>query len=198
MNLKNVLTRLFGRRAHAPHLPYIPTPPQSNNASNRSIPGHAAGPQGTYTEIQSTIQTIAGSNITLGSENIILVDANGQAREISKQCSHVLSTGKLVTRIEEIGGICPFCQSSAMQRYQAGELTLEAAQLACLYDVASAATCQACGVHACTRHIRPVDTDQGILSLCQECHKALKKQLRKKSLVRALLAPITASEEVTE
>jgi len=140
------------------------------------------------------MQPIYGSTIQFGTEKIILVDPNGHTRDLSKQSSHVLSSGKLVSKIEDVAGVCKICQVIAMEQFQAGELTLEQAQLASLYDTASAAICNACGLQGCIRHIRPVQTDEGVLAICIPCQKELKKQLRRKRIIEFFLAPISETE----
>ena len=200
MKLFSILTKFFGGRAHPAHIPYAQSPPPQPHTATASqqIPGDPTNSDGSYTEIEADIHPIAGSEITFGSEKIIIVDSNGQTKHLSKQNSHVLSTGKLVNTIEDIAGVCKICQMIAMEQFQAGELTLEQAQLASLYDTASAAICSACGFQGCSRHIRPVQTDAGGLTMCIPCQKELKKQMRKQKFIQFFLAPISETEDRDE
>ena len=201
MGFKEKFQRLLGPWIHPPGKPYTPAPPspQSHGTTAQSqIPGSPTGSNGAYTEMQADLQPIDGSTIQFGTETIILVDANGRAQDLTRSHNHVLSSGKLVSKIEDVAGVCKICQIAAMEQFQAGELTLEAAQLASLYDVASAAVCEVCGIQGCIRHIRPIETEAGITSMCTPCQKELKKQLRRQKIIQFFLAPISETEDGQE
>ena len=148
--------------------------------------------------MQADLHPIDGSTIKFGTETFIVANPNGQNQDMSRSHNHVLSSGKLVSKIEDVAGICRICQVTAMEQLQAGELTLEAAQLASLYDVASAAICNVCGLSGCIRHIRPIETEAGIVSMCVPCQKEMKKQLRRQKLIQFFLAPISETEDGQE
>ena len=194
MSFTNFFRRLLGTKAHPAHLPYIPTPPthspdappnQSSNNVNTDI---------AYTELESNINSISGTSIGFGTQKIIQVDSSGQAKDISQTQSHIVGSGKIVNKIEDIVGVCKFCQAIAMEQLEAGQISLQQAQLFSIYDKSSAAICNVCGIQGCVRHIRPILTEDGALAMCEACQKQFKKQLRKRKIIGFLLSPFVETE----
>ena len=201
MGFRETLERMISRWIHRPGMPYTPAPPtpQSNATSQtHQIPGNPAGPNGGYTEMQADLHPIDGSTIKFGTETFIVANPNGQNQDLSRSHNHVLSSGKLVSKIEDVAGVCKICQLIAMEQFQAGEITLEQAQLASLYDTASAAICDVCGFSGCLRHIRPVQTEAGLVHMCVPCQKEFKKQLLKQKILQLFLAPISETQDGQE
>jgi len=201
MGFKETFERMISRWIHRPGMPYTPVPPAAQHHTPRTphqIPGNPSSPNGAYTEMQADLHPIDGSTIQFGTETFILANPNGQNQDLTRSHNHVLSSGKLVSKIEDVAGVCKICQIIAMQQFQAGELTLEAAQVASLYDVGSAAICNVCGIQGCIRHIRPVETESGIISMCVPCQKEFKKQVLRQRVMQLLLGPISEIEDEQE
>ncbi len=192
MSIKTALERLFNRSVHPAHQPYRPAPPTPDTVSQHQIPNDIPN-NASYIEVQSDQQTIG--DIKFGTEKVIIVDTRGCSRDMSRQSSHVLGSGKLVSKIEDIAGVCRICQSIAMEKYQAGEINLQQAQVLSLYDKGSAAVCNVCGIQGCIQHIRPIQTDQGILSICPICQQKLDKKLNRQRFLRLLLSPFTEPQK---
>jgi len=188
MSIKNVLKRVFSNGTVSPHQPYIPTPPTNDREFQQYSD---AG----YTETEAELNTIAGLGITFGKQKTVQVDNNGNARDISQNQSYIIGTNKRISDIEDIGGICCFCQEQAMEIYRAGLISLQQAQLKSLFDKNSAMQCDICGTYTCPTHTRPTQTPQGILAICLRCSEAIRRQQRRKKIVAFLLSPFTVTEE---
>ena len=201
MGFKETLERIFGRQIHPPGVPYMPSPPEAQSHATspaHQAPGNPTSLPSVYTEMQAELQPINGTDIKFGTEKIILVDTNGHAQDLTRNHNHVLGSGKLVTRIEDVAGVCRICLGIAVEQCEAGKITPEQAQLTSLYDTASAATCSVCGFQGCIRHIRPVQTDEGQLHMCVPCQKEFKKQLLRQRVIQLLLGPISEIEDEQE
>lgn len=178
---------LFSRRVHPVEQPYNPTPPQQPNAPTNHIPNNTT--DGSYIETETDIHSIAGTSIGFGSQNITQIDSDDKASSLSQSQSYIFGSGRLVTSIEEVGGVCRLCQTAATELLQAGQISAQQAQLLSLYDIASAAICNVCGTQGCIQHIRPIQTENGILTICETCQKQIKNQLRVRKIVGFLLSP---------
>lgn len=192
MNFKDFFKRLLGTKAHPAHLPYIPTPPshQLDASSPNQFPHNSINTDLSYTEAESNMHTIAGTNIGFGTQKMVQVDSRGQAKDFSQTQSHIIGTGKLVSKIEDITGVCRYCQAEATQAFEANLITLEQAQIESLYDTLSASRCDICGTNTCCRHCRPILMPDGLTQLlCVDCQKQLKGQIIKQKIVFFLLSP---------
>lgn len=196
MSFKTILQKLLSRKMPPAHLPHIPTPPAQPHASMspNQFPYNGVSTDNSYVETETDIHTIAGTDIGFGTQKIIQVDSSGQAKDISQTQSHIVGSGKLVNKVEDIAGVCKFCQAIAMEQLQAGQISLQQAQLLSLYDKNSAAICNVCGIQGCVRHIISIPTEDGILAMCEACRLQLKKQLRKRKIIGFLLSPFVETE----
>jgi len=191
MSFKNFFKRLLSTKAHPAHLPYIATPPahQPNAAPPNQFPNDA-NTDLLYTESEANIHTIAGTNIGFGTQKMVQVDSRGQAKDFSQTKSHIVGSGKLVSKIENIAGVCRYCQAEATQAFEANLISLEEAQIKSLYDTLSALRCDICGTNTCSRHTRPIQMPDGLIQqFCVDCQKQLKGQIIKQKIVSFLLSP---------
>ena len=191
MNIKETLERWLGRKAPQAHQPYDPTPPGPNAGASGSsnMQFHHTNADAAYTETETDIQNITGTGISFGTQKVVQVGNNGQANCLSQAQSHILGSGKLISKLEDVAGVCNFCKLIAAQQLQAGQISIAQAQLMSLYDRGSAAICNICGIQGCIRHINPKYTASGIITICIACQKQLKKQERKRKLINFLLSP---------
>lgn len=197
MSLKSILTKLLSKNVHPAHQPHNPSPPIQPHSmpSSNQIP-NSQNTDGSFIEATSKVRTIGGTDIGFGPQEIIQVDSKGQTKHLSKQESHFVGCqGKLVNDIVDIAGICRLCQQSAQEQFAAGLISVQQAQLLALFDKSSAAICNICGLQGCTFHIRPVQTETGVSMICQTCILEMKKQHRRQTIIRFLLAPITKTED---
>jgi len=197
MSFKTILQKLLSRKMPPAHLPYIPTPPLHQphaSTSPNQFPHDGASIDNSYVETETEIHTIAGTDIGFGTQKIVQVDSGGQAKDISQTQSHIVGSGKIVNKVEDIAGVCKFCQAIAMEQLQAGQISPQQAQLLSLYDKNSAAICNVCGIQGCVRHIISIPTEDGILAMCEACRLQLKKQLRKRKIIGFLLSPFVETE----
>ncbi len=188
MSIKDTLRRLLSRNAHPAHLPYTPTPParQQNASPSNQLPDNAD----TYTETEADIHSISGTNIGFGTKKIVHIDSRGQNKDFSQTQSHILGDGKLVSKIEDIAGVCRYCQNEAIQSLEANLISLEEAQIKSLYDISSASRCDICGTNTCTRHTRPIQMPDGsVQALCIDCQKQLREQILRQKVVGFLISP---------
>lgn len=191
MSFKDFFKRLLGTKAHPAHLPYIPTPPSHQpDAASPSQFTNDASTDLSYTESEANIHSIAGTNIGFGTKKMVQVDSRGQARDVSQTQSHVIGSGKLVSKIEDLAGVCRYCQAEAAQAFEANLINLEEAQIKSLYDTLSASRCDICGTNTCCRHSRPIQMPDGLIQqLCIDCQKQLKGQILRQKIVGFLLSP---------
>jgi hypothetical protein len=143
------LKRFVLRRTFPPDQPYIPQPDQ--NVVNPSFDF-----DGGLTEIEADVQSLHGKSITFGTQKSIQVDDFGHAKGLTQKTSYIIGNGKRVSNIEDIGGVCRFCQALAAQAVQEGKLTIEQVQLQSLFDIKSARQCSICGIYTCSIHCRPL------------------------------------------
>ena len=126
---------------------------------------------------------------------MVQVDSRGQAKDISQTQSHVIGSGKLVSKIEDLSGVCRYCQVEATQAFEANLISLEQAQIKSLYDILSASRCDICGENTCSRHTRAIQLPDGLTQqLCVDCQKQLKGQILKQKIVGFLLLPFMENE----
>ncbi len=200
MNIKTILQKLLSRKMPPSHLPHIPTPPahqpHASTSPNQFLNGVSI--DNSYVETETDIHTIAGTSIGFGTKKIVQVDSSGQAKDISQTQSHIVGSGKIVNKVEDIVGVCKFCQVIAMEQLQAGQISIQQAQLLSLYDKNSAAICNVCGIQGCVRHIRPILTEDGVLAMCEICQRQLKKQLRKRKIIGFLISPFIETKNPNE
>jgi hypothetical protein len=196
MALTNFFKRLLGKKVHPPHLPYIPAPHQPDAPPNQ-FPDNSATSEA-YTESETNIHTIAGTNIGFGTKKIVQVEGS-QAKDISQTQSHIVGSGKLVSKIEDIAGVCRYCQIETGQAFEANLISLEEAQIKSLYDTLSASRCDICGTNTCSRHTRPILMPDSLTQLlCVDCQKELKGQVLKQKIVGFLLSPFMETENPNE
>ncbi len=186
MNFKNFFKNLINIKTHPAHLPYVPSPPSHQaDSSQNPIPNDTS-----YTEEETSIHTIAGTGIGFGKRKFIQVDNQGQAKDLSQSQSHIIGTGRIVNKVEDIAGICPFCQLEAKEAFDKGLLSFQEAQSRALYDTQSDSQCDICGTNTCSVHCRPIQMPNDIVQqLCVACQKHLKKQLLKQKIIGFLLSP---------
>ena len=189
MSFKDFFRRFSNTKAHPGHLPYNPTPPSHQpDASPNQSPNDNIDLS--FTEAEANIHTIAGTNIGFGTNKIVQVDSRGQTKDISQTQSHIVGSGKLVSKIEDLSGICRYCQVEAIQAFEENLISLEQAQIKSLYDTLSASRCDICGENTCSRHTRPIQMPDGLIQqLCVDCQKQLKGQILKRKIVGFLLSP---------
>jgi len=186
--IKNALQRLSHKKLYPPDQPYISQPEQGHINPNSEIGDN-------YRETEIDIQSITGTSIKFGKQRQIEIDSQGCPKELTNQPNFIIGTGRRVSNIEDIGGVCRFCQAQATQAFQEGKLTLEEAQLHSLFDIKSGFQCDICGVYTCSVHCRPIQTPQGIADACISCQEEIKRQERRKKIIRFLLSPFTNNEE---
>lgn len=190
MSFTNFFKRFFTKNQHPAHLPYVPAPP--SRQPDTSVPNFSnnANTDASYVEAESDIHSIAGTSIGFGPQKFIQVDSRGQAKRFSQTQSHIVGSGKLVRKIEDIAGVCGYCNAEAKQAFESNFISLEEAQARSLYDVLSASRCDACGASTCCRHTRPIQMPDGsIMQLCVVCYKHFKGQIIKQKIVTFLLSP---------
>ena len=185
--LRAALERSVMRNTLPADKPYIPSPDQS-------LPNPTAGISADYSETEAEIQNIRGTAIAFGTQRTIQIDAQGRARDLTQKESFLIGGGKHVSSIEEIGGVCCFCQAQAMKVFHEGKISLEQAQLQSLFDKNSAMQCSICGISTCAIHSRPAQTDEGVVVLCSACRDELSRQQRRKRLLSLLLSPFTEDD----
>ena len=200
MSFTDFFKRLLGTKAHPAHLPYIPTPPlRQPNTSQNQFPHNSANTDISYTESEANIHSIAGTNIGFGTQKIVQVDSRGQARDFSQTKSHIVGSGKLVSKIEDIAGVCRYCQAEAIVALEANLINIEEAQIKSLYDTLSSSRCDICGINTCCRHCRPIQMPDGLTQLlCIDCQKQLKGQILKQRIIGLLLSPFIETENSNE
>ena len=180
--IKRALFSSASRKIHQPDQPYIPQPDPTPNGPNIAA--------GTYSETEAEVEQIQGISVNFGTEKIVHIDDNGHAKELTRKPNYIIGSGKRISSIDEIGGICPFCQEIAFKAYRENLINVQEAQLRSLFDVNSAARCDICGITACTIHCRPIQSPEGIFTICPVCRKQLKKQEVKRKIFSFLLSPI--------
>jgi len=182
------LERFALRKTPPSTQPYIPTPGQNTN--NSVFDGN-----GDYSETEVDTQQIQGLSITFGTQHTIQIDDNGHARELSQKPSYIIGSGKRVSSIEEIGGVCPFCQLQATQAYQQGLISVQEAHLKSLFDIESRQQCGICGTNTCSVHSRPIQTPEGVVLICVACRKELNRQQIRQRIVSFLLSPFVETQK---
>ena len=189
MSFINFFKRLLNKNSHPAHLPYTPTPPFQQSATSAQNQ-FSNSSDTSYTETEINIHTISGTNIGFGSQKIVQVDDRGQAKDLTQSQSHILGTGRIVNKIEEVSGVCPFCRAEALKFFEANLITIEEVQIKSLYDIKSASHCDICGTNTCSRHSRPIVIPNGLVQyFCVNCQKQLKKQLLRQKIKSLLLSP---------
>ncbi len=199
MNFKNFFKRLLGTKAHPAHLPYIASPPShQQGASSNQFP-NGTNTDLSYTEAEANMHTIAGTNIGFGTQKMIQVDSRGQAKDFSQTQSHIVGSGKLVSKIEDLAGVCRYCQAEATQAFEEKLISLEQAQIKSLYDTLSASRCDICGTNTCCRHCRPIQMpNDSTQLLCVDCQKKLKWQILRNGIFGFLLSPFMEDKNPNE
>jgi len=197
MSFKNFFKRLLNTKTHPAHLPYTPTPPshQQNTSSPNQFSSSNTNTDLSFTEAEADLHSIAGTSIGFGTQKIVQVDGRGQAKDLSRTQSHILGSNKIVSKIEDVGGICGYCQAEAAEDFEANLISLEEAQAKSLYDLSSASRCDNCGTNTCCRHCRPIQLPDGLVQLlCVECQKQLKGQIIRRKIAGFLLSPFMEAE----
>jgi len=201
MSFIDFFKRLLGTKAHPAHLPYLPTPPSHQpdaSSSPNQFPNNTSTDT-SYTEAEADMHSIAGTNIGFGKRTLIQVDSRGQAKAFGQTLSHIVGSGKVVSKIEDIAGVCRYCQAEAAQAFEANLISLEEAQIRSLYDTQSASRCDICGTNTCCCHCRPIQMPDGLTQLlCVDCQKQFKGQLLKQKIVGFLLSPFVETENPNE
>jgi hypothetical protein len=185
--LRAAFERFVLRKAPQPEQPYIPQPGQT-------MPNLACDLDGD-SETEVDIQHLHGTSIAFGTQKTIRIDDLGRAKELTRKPSYIIGTGRRISNIEDVGGVCRFCQEQAAQSLQEGKLTLEQAQLQSLFDTRSGFQCDICGIYTCSVHCRPIQTPQGPIDVCAACREEIKRQEKRKKIIGFLLSPFTSSNE---
>lgn len=188
---REALGRFVMGKNHPSHMPHIPQPGQT-------LPDPLAGLSDDFSETKINIQHIGDTGIAFGRVEGIRLDDEGNGQEIIKQLSHRIGTGSLVSDIAQVAGICSICELVSLDKYQAGLITLQEANLRAMYDHQSAAECDICGRHFCSAHCRPVKINDDVLRLCVVCLKTAQKKQRHQKFLSWLLAPLTESTKQEE
>lgn len=185
--LRMAFERFIMRKVHRPDLPYIPQPDQIFSSPMLDS-------NGDYAETEVDVQPLHGTSITFGTQKSTQIDEHGRAKAIKQNPSYIIGTKKRISSIDEIGGVCEFCQIQATQAYDKGKMTLQQAQLQSLFDVKSGRQCDICGIYTCSRHCRQTPTLDGIVSICTACQDDIRHQQRKTKVISFLLSPFVDSE----
>lgn len=168
------------KHQHPAHLPHVPKPPSQDKP---------AVPETAYSESETVTDTIAGTNLKFGTEKKVEVLGN-RARDYSSTINQSLGTGKLISRIEDVYGVCIFCKAEADKAYKKNRITLKEAQAKSFYDTLSAVTCQGCGLNTCSRHTRRIQMPDGTFEvLCKDCQRRHKRKWFFKQLFLFLITP---------
>jgi hypothetical protein len=178
-----VLKKLFTRNNHPGHLPFIPQVGQT-------LPNPTAGISSEFTESKAAVQNLYGTGIMFGTTEVIAVDKDGNGREIVQGQSYLLGNGRIVTKAEQVAGICPICKNDILPQMEAGLISLQDAHLMSMYDVQSAAICDLCGRNTCSMHCRPIKIEGDTIRACSICLLELKKAERRKNIICWFLAPL--------
>ena len=174
MSFKSILKKWFGKDTPPAHQPYIPQPPLGEVPINQFIQN-----DGDFSEAKVSADKFYGFQTTFGSVESVNIAGNNAA-DISQRSSYIVGTGKPVSRIEDVGGICPPCNAQAIELYKAGLISLQDMELRSMYDRESSACCDSCAMQGCNRHIRPVQLPDGqTMQLCVNCQAALNLQMKK-------------------
>lgn len=188
--IRAALERFSLKKIHQPNQPYIPQPDQNSNDFFSSL-----GADTEHCEMEADIHDLSGTLVQFGTRKIVQIDKNGRAKDLSKGQSYRIGSNKIVSRIEDIAGICPICEVIALAEFQAGRIPLQQAQLASMYDKASAAKCDLCHRNICAAHCRPVQIEDATHNVCANCLQKLESQKRKKQILNFLLAPFAKTED---
>ncbi len=186
-SIRAALERFTMRKAHRPDLPYIPQPGQKLSSPMLEFNEDC-------TETEADIQQLHGMSIMFGTQKNIQIDEHGLTKVIKQNPSYIIGTKKRVSSINEIGGVCEFCQIQATQAYDNGKMTLQQAQLQSLFDVKSGRQCGICGIYTCSRHCRQLPTPDGMVLVCTSCQADIRRQQRKAKVIGFLLSPFVDSE----
>lgn len=178
-----LLTKFSQHKATPPANPFLPKPGQR-------LSDPFSGINAEFTETEADVKQIFGMPITFGTKQALQVDENGNSSDIKQAPSYRIGTNKIINRIEDIAGVCPFCESLAMQRFQAGEITNEEAHLLSMFDTMSAAQCGLCGRNTCSVHCRPVEIGENVQNICINCLQEIESKNRRKKIIRFLLSPL--------
>jgi hypothetical protein len=176
------------RKAYPPGQPYIPGPDQ--NISNPAFDF-----DDNISQTETDIQNLHGTSIAFGTQKTIQIEDSGRTKGLLRKPSYIIGTNRRVSNIEDIGGICRFCQAQAVQAFNEGKMTLEQAQLQSLFDVHSGMQCDICGSCTCSVHCRPMQTQQGPIDVCAACRQEINRQEKRRRIVGFLLSPFTSSQE---
>ena len=184
-NSVKTIWRYITRRSHPAHLPYMPKPPDQNHPHGI---GDGTSSNTLYSEIETNAHHIAGMSVTFGSQKVVRVDENNQAQDICQKQSYIIGSGRLVSHPDEVGGVCLFCQAGSLQLMQAGQISLEEAQLKSLVDKESARRCDLCGRYCCSNHCLSVQPSEGSTILaCILCQKKMRPRFRTIKIVLSIL-----------
>ena len=188
--IRMALERLFLRRVYQPDKPYIPQPDKDQGDF---IAGLDADIE--YSEMEADVSQLFVTSTIFGKQRITQVDENGRAKDISKAQSYRIGSNKIVSKIEDIVGICSRCEGVAVAAYKAGQISLQQAQLNSMYDRGSAAKCDLCNKNMCDAHCRPVQIEEVVHHICDICLKQIEAKRRRQKVINFLLAPFIESEE---
>jgi hypothetical protein len=193
--ISNFLKDLLRRSPRNADQPYIPRPPEQN-------PNCLTGQNNIfYQETNLDIETIAGTPLSFGINEKVVVDENGNAARIRQEQAHILGSGRLVSSLNPtieqgmlragVGGVCYVCKQEAGALLESGLITIEEAHGRALFDTDSAAQCDGCGRRdLCVRHCRPFQRSDGAqLSLCPDCTKVARREKWIATSLNILLSP---------
>ncbi len=181
------LKRMVLRKVYPANQPYIPHPDQNLNNPVFHF-------EGDLSEVEADIQNLHGTTITFGTQKSTQIDDFGHGKELKQTANYIIGTGKRISNIDEVWGICRICEEIASQHFQEGKITIEQAQLKSLFDVKSARQCSICGIYTCSIHCRPLQTPEGIINVCVTCEKEISRQQKRKKIIDFLLSPFIESE----
>jgi len=201
MNFTNPFRRKANTKAHPAHLPYNSTPPtqQPDASSPNQFSGNPTDADLSFTEAEADLNSIAGFTITFGHQKLITVDSRGQTKDLSQSQGHIVGSGKLVRNVEDIEGVCGYCEAEAKKAFEANLISIEQAQAKSLYDTSSASRCESCGISTCCKHTHPIQmSDDSTQQLCVDCQKSLKGKMLTQKIVGFLLSPFMEDENPSE
>lgn len=190
-SIRAAFERFTMRKAHRSDLPYIPHPGQTLSSPTFDFDSD-------YTETETDVQPLYGTSIIFGTQESTHIDEHGRPKTIKRNPSYIIGTKKRVSNIENIDGVCEFCEMKASQDYSDGKITLQQAQLNSLYDVKSARQCDICGIYTCSRHCRQIRTPEGLSSICTSCQDDINRQQKKAKIIGFLLSPFMKTQNSEE
>jgi hypothetical protein len=181
--------RRFRRQTHSPQVV------QSSSSQQQNANPRCGTEENLYSEVQADISSLYGTSLNFGSQTTIEIDQYDRVKVITTKPSYILGSGRRISNIEEVAGICKYCSAVARKGFEEGLLTAEQAQLQSLFDIHSARRCSECGSFVCSVHCRSIETQNGRAYICEGCIEQIRRHEKNRLIKRLLLSPFTESRE---